>query len=168
MPKSYEDGMKVIVALLPQDLSVGGANKQGDWVSLANYDSCTIIYASDVGTANQDCDIDIRQATTNTGGSAKNLNGPRWYGMQHGTPGMATGDASALLGTSDFTDDGETAAVARCEVTADMLDVGNDFRFIQVRASDSGAAAGKLGAAFYVLQGARHSVDVPNQPAVTT
>lgn len=165
MPKSYEDGMKVIVGFGNLDLAT---DRQGDWASLANYDSCSVLYLSDVGHAGEDVTVSLRQATSAAGAGAKALTGPRWYGEQSATVAQVTGDTIASLGLSSFTDDGETACFARCEITADMLDVSGGFSYVQIEVSDPGNTAGKLASALYVLQGARHSVDVPNQPAAAT
>ena len=167
MPKSYGDGMKVVVGFMPIDMSAG--NNPGDWINLEHYDSCTVIYMSDVGTAGQDPAVTLQQATDNSGSGSKDLEpGRNWYGEQDATVGNVTGDTIASLGADEFTDDGETACIARIEFFASDLDVSGGFKYVRVRATDSGNSAGKLGAAVYVLQGARYTVDVPDQPEVTT
>ena len=161
--KKHDAATKVAAAIVPVDLSAAAAS--GDWVELGKYDSLTVLYVSDAGTAGQDVTVSLRQATSNTGTAAKDLDKGQWYAAQHAT---ALTDSFAAVGAGDgsFTDDGETQCIARVEVTADQLDVDNDFAWVQVQASDPGATAGKLGAAIYVLRGARYAIKVDDQPSV--
>ena len=166
--KKHDAETKVVLGLPIQDLSTGGGNKPGDWVSLALYDSLTVIYTSDVGTAGEDPTVKLRQATSNAGASGKDLVAGQWYVAQDATV-ADVGDALAEDGTAgSFEDDGETACIARIEITADQLDTANDFAYVQVQVSDSGATAGKLGAAVYVLRSARYAQAVTKQPSVLT
>ena len=163
--KKHDAITKIAAGILPVDLSDGAA--AGDWVDLSKYDSLTVIYVSDAGTANEDVTVELRQAKTAAGGDAKDLDKGQWYAYQHAT---ALGDKFAEIGdgAGSFTDDGETTCIARVEVTADQLDVDNDFRYVQISASDPGSTAGKLGAAVYVLRGARYAIKVEDQPTVLT
>ena len=162
--KKHDAATKIVSAIVPRDLSTGSAAKQGDWVELSKYDSVTVVYTSDAGTAGEDPTVKLRQATSAAGANAKDLDAGQWYVAQHAS---ALTDSFAEDGTAgEFEDDGETQCIARIEVTADQLDVNNDFRYVQVHVSDSGATAGKLGAAVYILRGARWSIRVDEQPTV--
>ncbi|MCY4122540.1 MAG: hypothetical protein OXG72_16640 [Acidobacteria bacterium] len=158
--------LHVVRAITPIDLA--SAAQDGDWVSLKNYNCCLVVYQSDVGTNNQDVSLTLRQAKSAGGANAKALSG-RWYSKQDATVGDVTeADTDSESEVASFRDDGETACLAYCEISADMLDVANDYRFVQVRASDPGATAGKLGSAVYVLGGARYKDGVTRQkPAVS-
>lgn len=160
--KKHDALTHVVNALSPQDLSAGGGNKSGDWVNLKNYDSLFVIYQSDAGTAGQDVNVSLRQATSRSGGNAKNLAKGQWFAAQ-GTTAVDDVFETVGDGAGTFTDDGETICVARVEVTADQLDVDNNFSWVQIRCSDSGNAAGKLGSAVYLLRGARFAIEVPEQ-----
>lgn len=160
--KKHDAATKVVAAFGPVDLSAG--EQFGDWVKLGLYDSVMVLYHSDAGTAGEDSTVKLRQAKTNAGGDAKDLDKGQWYAMSHAN---ALTDAFATVGTAgEFTDDGETRTIARVEVTADQLDVNDDYQYVQVHASDPGATAGKLAAAVYVLCGARYAIEVPSQKSV--
>ena len=163
--KKFDADTHIAVAILPQDLSVTGAG-EGDWVSMADYDSLTVIYASDVGTAGQDLTVKLQQSTTAAGaGPVKDLDAGQWFVAQNTTVGNL-GDALAVDGSAgEFEDDGESACIARVEVTGDQLNVNNDYLFVRVHASDPGTTAGKIGSAVYVLRGARYAVAVVEQPS---
>ena len=166
MAKSKAAETKIIVGFGNLDLAT---KREGDWVSLAEYDSLQVVYLSDVGTSGEDVTVKLRQAKTNAGGSAKDLSpGRDWYGEQNATAANVTGDTVASLGTDTFTDDGETACLARIEVFADDLDVNGDFEYVQIDVSDPGDTPGKLASALYVMQGARHQTAIEHQPTVTS
>lgn len=167
MGRSYEDGMKVIKGMAVTDLTSGDAN--GDWASMENYDSATLLIALGDGTANEDPVITIRQATSAAGAGAKTIASAVIYGHVAAAEATVTGDVMALLSSDgDYTNSGEEAALLRCEVLADELDVSGGFKYIGFSASDPGNSGTKNCSAIYVLQGARHIVDVPDQPRVTT
>ena len=158
--KKHDALTHIVNAFSPVDLEDGA--QSGDWVSLAKYDSLTVVYSSDVGTATEDVTVKLREAKTAAGGDAKDLAAGQWYAAQHAT---ALTDALTATGTpGSFTDDGETLCIARVEVTADQLDVAGGFQFVQVTASDPGSTAGKLASAVYILRGARWAIEVPEQP----
>ena len=164
--KKFDADTKIAVGLLPQDLATGTGAKSGAWVSLANYDSLTALYMSDVGTAGQDVTVKLQQATAAGGGGSKDLNAGQWFIAQNATVGDI-GDALDTDGTAgEFEDDGETACVARIEVTADQLDVAGGFEFVRVHCTDAGTTAGKLGSVAYILRGARYAQAVVEQPSV--
>ena len=166
--KKFDADTKVVPLILPRDGA--GGSMTGDWVSLAVYDSATVIYATDVGTDTQDVTVKLRQAKTAAGGNAKDLNAGTWYVAQNATVANLGDTLTADTGSTDpageFVDDGESACIARIEVTADQLDTDNDFAFVTVSVSDSGATAGKLQSVVAVLRGARYSVAVEDQPTV--
>ena len=124
-----------------------------------------MLYASDVGTASQDVTVKLQQATS-AAGPAKDLDAGQWYVAQNATV-ADIGDTFAADGTAgEFEDDGETACIARIEVTGDQLDIANDYAYVRVQCSDSGTTAGKLGSAVYILRGARYAQAVADQPTV--
>ncbi len=63
--------VQVVSGFLPADLnSAAGA---ADWVSLENYEKCTVVFFSNAGTAGDDPTIDLLQGKTNTGGTPISL-----------------------------------------------------------------------------------------------
>ena len=166
--KKFDADTKVAVGILPRDGA--GGSMTGDYVSLANYDSLTVIYTTDAGTDTQDVTVKLRQAKTAAGGNAKDLNAGTWFVAQNAAVANLGDALAADTGSTDpageFVDDGESACIARIEVTADQLDTDNDFKFVAVQVTDSGATAGKLQAAVCVLRGARYAVAVDEQPTV--
>ena len=164
--KKHDAETKIVVGLVPQVIT--GAAENGDFVSLSLYDSLTVIYMSDVGTAGEDVTVTLRQATAAAGTGAKDLDAGQWYVAQNATPANI-GDALAKDGTAgEFEDDGETACIARVEVTADQLDTANDFLYVSVRVDNSGTGTTKYGSASYLLRGARYAQAVTTQPTVLT
>ena len=153
--------LHVVNGITPIDFASAAQN--GDWVSLKNYNCLLILYHSDVGTENQDVTLTLRQATSRTGTGSKALQG-RWYSKQSTTIGEVTEvDTEQSSESANFVDDGETGCLALCEVSADMLDVNNGFEWVQLRATDPGATAGKIASALYVLGGSRYKDSVLRQ-----
>ena len=162
--KKFDADTKIVVGLLPRDGSGGALT--GAFVDMGLYDSLTVIYSTDVGTSGQDVTVQLRQSKVAAGTGAKNLNAGQWFVAQNATVGDLGDTLEADGSTGDFEDDGETACIARVEVTADQLDTANDFRFAGVHVTDSGTTTGKLQSAVYVLRGARYAVGVADQPTV--
>ena len=167
--KKHDAETKVVLALPVQDLAAGTGVKNGPWVGMAQYDSLTVLYnKSDAGTSGQDPTIKLQQATAAGGGGSKDLNAGQWYIAQHATV-ASIGDTFAADGTAgEFEDDGETACIARIEVTADQLDTANNYAYVRLHSTDSGSTAGKLASAIFVLRAARYAQAVADQPSVLT
>ena len=157
--KKHDAQTKIVAAFGPVDLNTAAV--AGDWVGLAMYDSCTTVVIMGDGTAGNDAAVRLRQATGAAGAGAKNLDGATWYETSHAS---ALGESFAAVDGDTVTVDGEEVALLRCEVTADMLDVDNDYTHVQVTVTDPGAA--KLAAGVHILRGARYAVKVPEQPTV--
>ena len=164
--KKHDSETKVAVGFLPQDISVAGAG-EGDWVSLALYDSLTAVYMSDVGTASQDSTVKLQQSTTAAGaGPVKDLDAGQWFVAQNTTVGDIGDELTADGTAGEFEDDGESACVARVEVTGDQLDTANDYAYVRVHASDPGTSTGKIASVVMILRSPRYAQAVPEQPTV--
>lgn len=154
---------KIVAAFGPADLD--GGNADGDWVSLADHDSLTAVVLKAAGAANRDPSVSLRQARDNTGTGAKAVGSGQWY--------VAEGDdvfeAAAEGDTGAFEADGDTAQIARCEITSDQLDTNGGYGWVSVRATRGGSATSTamLASAVYVLRGARIAQAVPLQPSAT-
>ena len=161
--KKHDATTKVVCGVPPRTIS--NSNVDGDWVSMSRYDSIMLVYMSDVGVAGKDVTVTLRQARSASGGQAKNVNSGQWYAEQ----ATVAGDALTAIGGDDsgsWTDDGETAALARVEITADQLDVSGGFDFVSVRLRNSTSGAEKVASVSYIMRGARYVRDVPDQPTV--
>ena len=106
--KKYDASTKVVAGFVPIDLASGA--QLGDWVSVKDYDSLTVLYISDVGVAGQDVTVKLQQATDNANAGVKDLDAGQWFQMQHAT---ALTDVFIKDGTAgEFEDDGETRCIA--------------------------------------------------------
>ena len=157
--KKWEGDTKVVVGVVPQTLGGAPVDK---WVSLENYDSLTVIYVSDVGTAGSDPVLKVRQAKTAGGGSAKNVTGIEWLSTQ----GVAIGEQVKRTVADSLTDVGETECLAWAEITADMLDNVNGYNYAGIDVTAGGNT--KIGAAILLLRGARYQGDPIHSKGATS
>ena len=161
--KKHDAATKVVCGVPPRAIS--NSNVDGDWVSMSRYDSIMVVYMSDVGVSNRDVTATLRQARSASGTGAKNVNSGQWYAEQ----ATVAGDSLTAVGGNDsgtWVDVGETAALARVEITADQLDVSGGFTFVSIRLRNSGSDTTKIVAVSYIMRGARFVTDVPDQPSV--
>ena len=151
------------------NIQTAAAARSGDWVSLENYASVVIVAHAEVGAAADDVAVTVRQATSNSGGSAKGLTPRRGWRKQGATLDVGGAYDHVTPGTFDSVNhaigmEGENINMVLIEVGADELDVAGGFSFLQVQTS-AGAAA-KILTAFYILLGPRYAVAVDEWPAV--
>jgi len=146
----------IVPAIIPVDLST--ADNNGDWVSMKNYDHCTIMFFAAIGTAGQDPVFKLQQAKDVAGTGIKDLLFTTIYHK-----------AGALLtAVSDFTkavqaaatsyvntDHAEVQKLYAVEIDAAMLDIANGFDCVQLSVADVGANA-QLGCGLYILSRARY------------
>ena len=160
------DGETHIAPMLPPTDVAGAATTTSDWVCLSLYDSLTVVYLSDAGTAGEDATVSLRQATTAAGAGAKALAAGTWHAAQNASAASLgdTLEAAGAAGAGSFRDDGETAAVARVEVTGDQLDTAGDYSFVAVQLRRGGSTAGKIAAAAAVCRGGRYQAQIAAQP----
>lgn len=145
----------------PADLN--GAAVTGDYVSLANYETCCVlVYAGD-GSAGGDLDVKLYQATDVDGTGAKVLNAletGRVYTKQHASSFATVGQWTAeTQATADeqYTDatSGEQVNLWALEVNVNDLDRDNGFDCIRADIADP--SAGKIAALLYLLGGAKYA-----------
>lgn len=147
---------QIVAGIIPVD-SQSGANN-GDWVSLKNYDRCTILVYKAAGVAGDDPVLTVRQASAVDGTGAKALNFTRVdskVGAQTGI-GQFTRTTQAAGNTFTDTVSAEAQALFAIEFKSEDLDVNNGFDCIQVSVPDTGAGGAQLLSALYVLRGARY------------
>ena len=142
----------------PIDLN-DGANA-GDWVSMKNYNHCTIILYCAVGTAGSDPVITLDQATAVDGTDTKALNVTEIY---HKVSTLLTTTSVFTRVTQTAADGydsdpiagGETENIIVIEVDRDQLDTDNDFDCLQADVAQMGAA--KHGCVLYILSEPRYT-----------
>lgn len=160
--KNLLEEIQICEGFLPVDTQT--ADNTGDWVSLANYGKCLVVFFKALGTANDDPVIDLNQATTSAGGGpSKGLNFTTLYTKQAATNLQSTGQWTKVTQTAaaSYTFNGtsaEQALLAVIDVDARDLDVDNDFKFLRADVADTGAAGAQLGALMYILYNPRHSL----------
>ena len=160
--KKFINDKQVCLAFEPRT----GANTQfdGDRVSLALYDSVTLIYIAESGAAsNGDQKIKLRQSTANTAGTSKDITGVDWY-LKSATDVQTVGQASHSR-TTEITTVGEEEQILLAEVTADQLDVNGGFKFVYVRVDGVGTDSTKVHAGVYELNGGRYMTDPTELPS---
>ena len=153
--QSLAEMIRVVPAIAP---IAGGSARSGDWVSLKNFERCTVVFFKGAGTAGDDPVITLRQAKDVAGTEAKELNFTR-LDVKKGTltsVGVFTTVTQAAGNT--YTDDtsAEAAGLFVIEVRTEMLDRDNGFDCVQLQIPDVGTNA-QLGAALYILGGARYA-----------
>lgn len=146
----------IVPAIVPVDLAAAAAD--GDWVSLKNYGHVAIVVFKGAGTAGEDPDISVQQATAVAGTGAKDLTFTDIYVKQ----GTLTAEGEFTLveqaASATFSADATSAeeqAVYVIEFDAEDLDVSNGFDCIRVRVADVGVGA-QLGCALYLLSEPRY------------
>lgn len=152
-------------AAAPVNLATAGMT--GDWVSLANYRRCAVVFNKGVGAASQDTTITLLQATSAAGAGSKALNFTR----------VDTKQASALSAVGQFTTvtqaagntytsntSGEDEALWVIDIDSDSLDVANGFKFISATVADPGTNS-QIANILYILHEPRYG-DVPLPSAI--
>lgn len=152
----FVEANQIVSAILPVDASAAANN--GDWVSLKNYQRCTVILFKAAGTAGDDPVITLKQATDVSGSGAKELNFTR-LDVKKGTltsVGVFTAVTQAAANT--YTDDtsAEAQGIFVIDVTSEMLDRSNGFDCVQLSIPDVGTNA-QLLCGLYILSDGRYA-----------
>ena len=140
----------------PVDMSAAANN--GDWVSMKDFDRCSIIFFKAAGTAGDDPTLTLKQATDVSGTNAKALNFTRIDVKQGTLTALGTFATVTQAAANTYLDltSAENAGIYVIEVKSDDLDVANGFDCVQFSVADVGTNA-QLGAALYLLRGARYN-----------
>ena len=139
----------------PVDMTTAANN--GDWISLKGYERCTAVLFKAAGTANDDPVFTLKQATDVAGAGSKDLLFTRLDFKAGVLNAVGTWTTVTQAPATSYTNTvhAEVAAIYVVDIYGDMLDVNGGFDCVQVSVPDVGAAA-QLGAAFYILRGARY------------
>jgi hypothetical protein len=156
---------QIVAAIIPVDSQTGANN--GDWVSMKNYDRCTVIVFKAAGVAGDDPVITIKQATDVSGTGAKALNFTRVDAKVGAQTGIGTFTTVTQAAGNTYTDlvSAEAQGLFAIEFKSEDLDVNNGFDCLQLSVPDTGAAGAQLLCGLYVLRGARYG-SVPTPSAI--
>ena len=144
----------VIPAFLPVDMQTGANN--GQWVAMKHVGRLVCVLIKGAGTAGDDPIITLKQATSNTGASAKGLTFTRArvkIGPLASTPiwSIATQTAANTYTPTSAA----SPAVIAVEIQPTDLDLSNGISFVQLSIPDTGSNP-QLGAAFYIAFGLKY------------
>jgi hypothetical protein len=146
---------QIVMAIVPVD-SQSGANT-GDYVSLKNFERCTVLVIKAAGTAGDDPVITMTQAQDVSGTGVKALNFTRVdakVGVQTGI-GQFTTVAQAAGNTYTDLVSAEAQGIFAIEFKGEDLDVNNGFDCLKVAIPDTGSAGAQLLTAIYILRGSK-------------
>ncbi len=156
MAEKFVATHQVVEGWVPVDLQ-DGANS-GDYVSLANYHNCAIIFMSGVGTGGDDPTLTVQQATTVAGGSVKALNFTVIHTKEAATDLSGTGQYTRTTQSAANTYTTATSAELDCiwivDFDSEELDVDGGFDCLRATVADVGSNA-QLGGLYYVLYNPR-------------
>lgn len=146
---------QIVAAIIPVD-SQSGANN-GDYVSLKNYDRCTILVYKAAGVAGDDPVITVTQAQDVAGTAVKALNFTRVDAKVGAQTGVGTFTTVTQAAGNTYTDlvSAEAQGLFAIEFKSEDLDVNNGFDCLKVAVPDTGAGGAQLLCALYILRGAR-------------
>lgn len=149
---------QIVMAVPP--INLNGQANNGDWVSLKNFNRCTVLVYAAVGSAGSDLTVTVRQASAVDGTGAKALNFTRIdskQGVLQTAIGQFTTVEQAAANTYVDAANGESELVYAIDFQGEDLDVDNGFDCIQVQLSQPGAT--KIGGAFYILSEPKYAGD---------
>lgn len=160
----------------------------GDYISMDNYDAATFVVVKGGSEDVDDIAIELTQATSTSGGSAKALNTREiwtksgaftstgtWTNNKLTTPDDCLGIGSSLSVTSinaagsvtatrGVADVNTSALVFACDINAADLDVSGGFKYVTVRIEGDNVNNACLLSAFIILRGSRYPQTVAINP----
>lgn len=149
--------MQIQPAVMPGNMA--SAALTGDWVSLANYRRCAIVFVKSVGAASQDPILTVQQAKTASGGTAKNLDAITRIDIKQASALTAVGQFTTVTQVAghSYTSDtgGEDQALWVIDIDADELDTENGYTFVNASLNDPGTSS-QLAAVLYLLHDPRY------------
>lgn len=151
----FVEEAQIVMAIVPVD-SQSGANN-GDWVSLKNFERCTVVVIKAAGVAGDDPVITLKQASDVSGTGAKALNFTRVDSKVGAQTGIGVFTTNTQAAGNTYTDlvSAEAQGIFAIEVKAEDLDVNNGFDCVQLSIPDTGSAGAQLLSAIYILRGGK-------------
>lgn len=150
----------IVPGIVPQDLQTA---RTGDYVSLKHAEGALIVIFKGAGTAGDDPDFTLNQATAVAGTGAKACNAIATIYKKQGTlTSVGTWTKETQTADEVYSADGTSAeeqAVYVIDVPATKLDRDNGYDCISVDSADVGTNA-QLGCVLYILYGLRYQ-DAP-------
>jgi hypothetical protein len=153
------ESSQIVAGFVPLDLQTA---RDGDWVSLRDFNHLTVIFFKGTGTDGDDPIVTLQQATDNAGAGAKALNLTDVWRKQ-GADVQAVGQFTRTTqapATSYTNTDGHQQLIWVFEIDADMLDVDGGFRYVRASLNDTGVNP-QLGCVLYVLTEPRFAEAAP-------
>ena len=151
------NSLDIVSGIVPQDLQTA---RTGDYISLKGAAGVLIVIFKGAGTAGDDPDFTLNQATAVAGTGAKVLNAVETIYKKQGTLTAVgawtkvTQAADELFSADDTS--AESQGLYVIDVPADKLDVDNGYDCLSVDAADVGTNA-QLGCVLYILYGLRYA-----------
>lgn len=145
---------QIVPVIEPLDLDT---DRTGDWVNLENYGKVVFIFTKGVGTAGDDFNFTVQQATNNAAGSAKDCDAIDVYWIKQAATNLTgTGTFTATTQTADALISGnatsaEQAALLVCEVNAEQLDLANGFTHVNASVTLDASGGAQYGAVMAIL-----------------
>jgi len=147
---------KIIQGAGPADIN--GSGLTGDYVSMKNYNHCTVILNfGAIGAANT---VTLKQATDVSGTSEKALSFTEYFKKE----GTSTDTFTRATCSSTFNTGTTSNSVYVVEIDANDLDVDNGFDCLRVNIADPGAST--IVGVTYILSEPRYADD--SMPAAIT
>ena len=146
--------VNIVECFTPVDLQTGTNN--GDWVSLKHYTGVLCVVHAAIGSANDDVDINLEQATAVAGTGAKALNIIDVYDKLGGNtiPNGVWTRTSNADDTYTNLESAEKEYIAAIDIQIDQLDISGGYDCVRMTVSNVGGNA-QLGSALYVMYGPR-------------
>jgi len=152
----------IVPAFVPIDMETGANN--GQWINMKFIERLVCVLFKAAGTASDDPVFTLKQALTSSGGTPKALNFTR---IRQKIGAIASTNqwtiiTQAAAGTYTPTSAASQAVIA-VEVGAHMLDVNNNYNYVQMSIPDTGSAGAQLGCGFYIAAGLKYAQSIcPN------
>jgi hypothetical protein len=143
----------IVPAFLPVDMSTTANN--GQWVAMKHVSRLLCVLFKGAGTAGDDPVVTLKQATSNSGTSAKALAFTRARTKIGAIASTAQWTIATQAATNTYTPTSAASpAIMAVEIQQTDLDLANGFNFVQLSIPDVGSNA-QLGSAFYITYGIR-------------
>lgn len=151
----FVEEAQIVMAIVPVD-SQSGANT-GDYVSLKNYERCTIVVIKAAGVAGDDPVLTVTQAQDVSGTGVKALQITRVDSKVGAQTGVGTFTKNTQAAADTYTDpvSAEAQAIFVIEFKAEDLDVNNGFDCLKIAIPDTGSGGAQLLTAIYILRGGK-------------
>jgi hypothetical protein len=155
----FAERAQVVSGFVPVNMASGAPTS--DWVSLKNYEMCTIVFFAAAGTNGDDPTLTVLQGTAVGGTTTKALTFTRIdvkQGSALNAIGQFTKTTQAAANTYTDTDAAEEQKIWVVSFRASELDTDNGYDCIRGAIGDVGTNS-QLGCVLYILEFPRYSTD---------